>query len=510
MATCTGLDRGLVPSATATPGGVQTAAAPRTGGTLRIGKPSDIVPAGAPFLLTPANIHLFTLMYDMLISYDRQLTPRPRLATSWQWSPDWRRLTLQLRQGVKFHTGRPFTSEDAKFTLEHLREPAVGSQWRNDANLMHITAPDAGTLVIDYDAPARSSLDVLAGTPMADAQTLDQTNAGRGFVGTGPFRFQEWVPGDRFVVARNADYWQPSKPYLDGVELHVIADPLTALGALQTRSVDWVSGAAAQDARRLQSDPSYQVILTQTGATFYYVGLDLAVPALADQRVRQAFNYALNRPGMVQTALYGFGRPASTLWPRQSPAYDATQDQAYPYDLGKARELLQAAGWDTTTTVPLAVASLIAATLPMAQIYQADLARIGVKLDLQLLDNADFFTRLQTGKFGGAWMTTMSFMNLSPATFLSSAFPVRVPNTSHFASPHYADLINRMNVQTDDQRLKVLLHELTQITLDESFVLPIAEGFGPTTGPEVARSSVRDVAWDTFGLFAYEDVWLEP
>ena len=133
---------GMPPSPTLTP---------RTGGTLRIGRPGDIVPAGAPFLLTAANVHLFTLLYDTLVSYDAQLTPQPRLATSWQWSTDARRLTLTLRPGVKFHTARPFTSADAKFNLEHLREPAVGSQWRTYANAMHISTPDPSTLVIDYD-----------------------------------------------------------------------------------------------------------------------------------------------------------------------------------------------------------------------------------------------------------------------------------------------------------------------------------------------------------------------
>jgi peptide/nickel transport system substrate-binding protein len=497
--------------ASATPpttGAAPATAVPRTGGTLRIGKPADIIPAGAPFLLSATNVHLFTLLYDTLVSYDPQLTARPRLATSWTWSDDARQLTLKLRPDVKFHTGRPFTSADARFNLEHLRDPAVGSQWQNDATLMHISTPDPSTLVIDYDAPVKSSFDVLAGTFMADSETLDQTNAGKGFVGTGPFRFQEWMPGDHFTVARNPDYWQPGKPYLDQVELRIVSDPLTALAMLSTGGIDWVSGVAGQDARRLQDDPAYRVILTNTGATFYYVGLDLTLPALGDPRVRQAFNFALNRSGMVEKALYGFGRSAAVVWPRHSPAYDASQDQSYAFDLGRARQLLDAAGWDPSTTVPLMLGRLIAVDVPMAQIYQADLARIGVKLDIQVLDDADFYGRLQKGAFGGAWMTSMAFMNLSPGTFLSSAFPVRLPNASHFTSQRYGDLIGQVTASTDDASLRTELHELTQIMLDESFILPIAEGAGPTTGPELTRAAVQNVAWDTFGLFAYEDVWL--
>jgi peptide/nickel transport system substrate-binding protein len=444
------------------------------------------------------------------VSYDAQLTPRPELATRWEWTPDARRLTLTLRTDVKFHSGRPFTSQDAKFNLEHLREPAVGSQWRNYANAMHISAPDPATLVIDYDSPVKSSFDVLAATFIADPLSLDEANSGKGFTGTGPFRFAEWAPGDRLLVRRNADYWQTGRPYLDQVELRITPDPQTALLALEGGTIDWVSGVAGPDARRLQTDPSYQVMLTASGGTFHYVGLDLSMPALTDRRVRQALNHALDRPRMVDVALAGLGRPASILWPRESLAYDAAQDQTYAFDLARARQLLEAASWDTETVVPLVYGSLAAVNGPIAQIYQADLASIGVRLTVQQLGNAEFFSRLQTGGFGGAWLATMSFMHLSPVTFVTSAFPVRLPNTSHFETPRYTELIAQAYSETDNGKLKTQLHELTQIMLDESFVAPIAESGTTTSGPEVARSRVRNVTWDKFGLFGYEDVWLDP
>ena len=192
---------------------------------------------------------------------------------------------------------------------------------------------------------------------------------------------------------------------------------------------------------------------------------------------------------MVDTALAGFGPPTSIVWPRHSPGYDAAQEQSYTFDLGKARQLLDAAGWDANTSVPLALTNLAALNVPMAEIYEADLATIGVKLEVQKLDNADFFSRLQTGKFGTAWMTSMSFMNLSPATFLSGALTVRVPNTSHFETPRYRDLIVQANALTDDQLLKPTLQELTQIMLDESFVAVIAEGGGPVTGVRRSRGA---------------------
>jgi peptide/nickel transport system substrate-binding protein len=317
------------------------------------------------------------------------------------------------------------------------------------------------------------------------------------------------VSGNHLTLTRNSSYWQSGKPYLDQVELQVIPDPFFALQALRTASIDWISGVAGQDARQLQNDPSYQLILMNIGDSFYYVGFDLTAAALADRRVRQAFNYALNRQAMVDGALFGFARPATSPWPRQSPGYDASQDQAYPFDLAKAQQLLDSVGWDRGTTVPMLVPSTAPATVTMAQIYQADLAKVGVSLAVQQIESADFGGRLVNGRFGGTWMAGMGFMNLSPATFLTSAFTVRIPNASHFDSPRYQDLIDQVTAETDDHKLKASLHEVTQIMLDESWVIPLAEDVGRDAGPEVTRRAVQNPTWDAFGLFGYEDIWLQ-
>jgi ABC-type transport system substrate-binding protein len=86
---------------------------------------------------------------------------------------------------------------------------------------------------------------------------------------------------------------------------------------------------------------------------------------------------------------------------------------------------------------------------------------------------------------------------------------VRLPNPSHFDTPRYAQVIDQIVAEVDDQKLKALLHEVTQVWLDEAFVIPIAEGAGRDTGPEVARASVHGVTWDPFALFSYDDVWLQ-
>jgi len=137
-------------------------------------------------------------------------------------------------------------------------------------------------------------------------------------------------------------------------------------------------------------------------------------PGLADGRVRQAFGYALNRPRVVERALFGFGRPTSIPWPEQSLAYDSTLDQTYSYDPDHARQLLADAGWDATTVVPLAVANGMQVAVQMAEIIQADLANVGVHVALQTLSAPEFLGRLQEGQMGGAWIVNMGLRESQP------------------------------------------------------------------------------------------------
>jgi peptide/nickel transport system substrate-binding protein len=480
----------------------------RSGGTLRIGLPGDIVSTAVPLVVTASNFEFNSMVYDTLVRYDADLNPQPALATSWTWSSDFRRLTLAMRSGVQFHSGRLFTSQDARSNLERLRSPLVGSQWRGYAESMHVETPDDGTLVINYDAPLRSSFDVLALAFMADPLTIDQSAEGREFIGTGPFRFKEWAQGDHVALVRSSNYWQAGKPYVEAVELRVFADPATAVASLEADALDWLTGVPGQDAKRLSTAPAYKVLLSGSGGTFYYVGLDVTHPSLVDRRVRQAFGYALNRARMVDVALYGFGRPTCIAWPQRSIGYDAVQDQTYVYDLERARALLRDAAWDSTTTVPLIIPDFVSLAKPAAQVLQSDLQSVGVQVSIQPLSPAEFGSRGLKGQFGGAWISPTTFMNLSPATFLMTSSNVRIPNAANFVTPQYKQSIDQVVNATDDQALKSAVHQVTQIMLDEAFMLPFAEGAGQLNGPEVARTRVNDARWDAFGLFAYQDIWL--
>jgi peptide/nickel transport system substrate-binding protein len=150
--------------------------------------------------------------------------------------------------------------------------------------------------------------------------------------------------------------------------------------------------------------------------------------------------------------------------------------------------------------------SEVPASVAIAQIYQADLAAVGVNAVVQTDSAAEYTVRVQKGQTGGAWIGTMGSMNLSPFTFFTSNLFARVPNPSGYTSEQYTRLIGDAGSATDDRQLKGIVHDLTEVMLDEAFVLPIAQ----KQGPDVARSTVKDIGWNSYGMYAFEDVWLEP
>jgi peptide/nickel transport system substrate-binding protein len=170
--------------------------------------------------------------------------------------------------------------------------------------------------------------------------------------------------------------------------------------------------------------------------------------------------------------------------------------------------MLNAAGWNPATELPVFVPDTVAAFGQMAEVLQADLASLGVRSTIHKLGQADFVARLQRGQFRGAWLLTVAWMNLSPATFFHAALPVRVPNSSNFVSPEYAALIDLALQSTHSQASQDAVSQLTDLMLDEAFILFIAESATQQSGPEVARATVRDIATDHLGEIAYEDVWL--
>ncbi|HET7769119.1 MAG TPA: ABC transporter substrate-binding protein, partial [Chloroflexota bacterium] len=300
-------------------GGSATQAPARTGGRLRIAHNIDVNPR-EPHLFLAGNAPVLRAVWDTLTYYDANLRPQPLLAEKWAFGDDFRSLTLNLRKGVKYHTGREFTSEDVEFNFKRVLDPAVGSQARAAAErITGFQRPDASTITLQFNGPFPTIFDTLDQFIMVDRETIGQSGDGK-VVGTGPFLWREWVPNTRLVLEKNPNYWRSGVPGVDRIELTIITDAQAMVVQLEAGQQDLILNPSAQDFARLRSNPQFQAVALEAAGSPYYVAADVTVPPLDKKQVRQAISWALNRDRFVQTVLSGAGRATNLPWSKGSPA----------------------------------------------------------------------------------------------------------------------------------------------------------------------------------------------
>ena len=279
----------------------------------------------------------------------------PGLAESWEIAPDGLSWVFNLREGVAFHDGLPLTAEDVVFSFDRaMAEDSTNAQKQLFDGINEVTAIDDTTVEIGLDAPKGSLLFNLAwGDAVIVSPASAETNKSNP-VGTGPFRFSNWVQGDRIELVRNEDYWG-AKPALEKVTFKFISDPTAAFAAMMAGDLDaFPNYPAPENLAQFEADPRFSVIVGSTeGETI--LAMNNARPPFDDIRVRRAIAHAIDRQAIIDGAMFGYGTPIGSHFAPHSPAYeDLTAESAYDPELAKA--LLAEAGYpdgfSTTLTLP--------------------------------------------------------------------------------------------------------------------------------------------------------------
>ncbi|HEX8969448.1 MAG TPA: ABC transporter substrate-binding protein, partial [Chloroflexota bacterium] len=480
----------------------------RTGGTLRFAQTANPVSIDGNSIAGGGSETAW-LVFDRLTTYDQNRTPQPMLAESWDISSDSTQFKLNLRKGVQFHSGREMTSDDVKYTILRLRESTVGSgilagfsNWFTSIDL-----PDKYTVQLKTDAPRPTFFDAIELFNIVDKQNVEGPEAKSKIIGTGPFTFVEWQNGDHFTLARNKNYWQSGRPYLDQI-ISYVRDQQTMDLQLESNGLDIVKIPAVDDFVRLKADPSYQAVIHPASGTFFEVGFNTARPPFDDKRVRQAFNYAMDRKRFAETIMRGTATPINLPWSSTSPAFDAAKNNTYTFDLDKARALLKDAGVANLETGILVNGIGAPQVLQFSQIYQDSLAQIGVKLNIQNVEPAVWVDTLINKKpdYTGLWGGTDQIAQLSPSTLFQLSPGWRLENNhSAFKHERWTSLVNSALSEVDSAKQKQLYTQLNDFILDQSFTVAIATY--PYT--VLMRSNVKDVGYLLHnGGLSFTDTWI--
>ncbi|MFO0992879.1 MAG: ABC transporter substrate-binding protein [Hyphomicrobiales bacterium] len=375
------------------------------------------------------NWSVIKSIFDGLMDYKPGTTElEPDLAESYTVSDDGLTYTFKLRPGVKVHNGRLMTAADVKWSLEHAINPATQSPGGGylsaisgyedvvggkSTELSGITTPDDGTVVIKLSRPDATFLHIMAinFAYVIPKEEVEKAGAdwGKKPVGTGAFKFVEWVPGQRIVLERNKDYYKANTPYLDKLTFEFGLDPTVAVLKLKNGEIDIVGdGIPPAQFAEAMADPANKDLIAKgdqlhTG----YVTMNVNTPPLDNLKVRQAINMAINKDRIVKI-INNRAVAASQALPPAMPGYNP-DNKGYAYDPEGAKKLLAEAGLADGFTTELYVMN-VDPNPRIAQAIQQDLAAIGIKAEIKSLAQAEVIAAGGAGKAPMIWSGGMAWI----------------------------------------------------------------------------------------------------
>ncbi|WP_407316414.1 ABC transporter substrate-binding protein [Pseudomonas sp. nanlin1] len=389
------------------------AAAAQKGGTLRISVDQAVGMLNPLLVRVNPEYLLSELLYNGLTRLSQDMQAEPDLAQSWSHNPELTEWTFTLRSGLRFHDGSPCTAHDVAASLQAILDPKTASPGlRNIGPIQQVEALDElhvklTTHIAYADLPVSLAYPDAKIVPAAIVQS-DLSRLSREAIGTGPFKLVSFEPERRVVVARNEHFYDPQRPHLDRVEIHVYPDPASEGSALMSGDIDLMLSAQATEFSRLSQASGVSGLRVASGQ-FLNINMGCDQPPFNDVRVRQALALCVDRAALVDFVAEGFGTPGN----------DTPLNAAYRYhsdialreaNLTQAKKLLAEAGYPNGLDVTL-VASDKPSTRTQLGIAVAEMAKpAGFNITVATMANSTYLD--QVWKKGNFYV---GFYNMQPS-----------------------------------------------------------------------------------------------
>ncbi|MFC4375571.1 ABC transporter substrate-binding protein [Nocardia halotolerans] len=465
------------------------------GGTLRVGALGTAARSERDphaNLSNDSDFLIASLVYDALTVPGDDPNVAPRLASHWEADADNRRWTFTIAEGAKFHNGTPVTADDVVWSMRRLR--SVGGASKMPVAENDIVADGSNRVVFTVPAP-NTQLPLLLRlmTFTVPQGTTDFTAA----IGTGPFRLESYQGGNARLV-RN-EHWHGTPPLLDAIEVTMF-DSVTALGnAALGGQIDLASNVGAIAGRTAAGRGDLQVI-RRANDTMLGVAMRAADGPFADARVRTALRLGVDRRALVDQVHSGYGTVAADVLGTADPLYDTALRR--DRDIDRAKTLLREAKFDTGRSYPIVTKAEVPGEVESARVLATQLAEIGVRLDVEVVESAAFYDRtwLNAPLYTVSWGTNDSVLFLADKLMTSASNR----NETAFRDPEFDAATAKALAVTGDEYAAALT-EIQRIEFDRGGYLV----WGMADGVDIAAASVRGLP--TLGGFArvqLERAWL--
>lgn len=476
------------------------------GGTIRIGMDADNTTMDPHLSTAAVDRQVYNNIYGKLVDVDAKLGIIPRLAESWEIRDGGTTYVLKLRRGVTFHDGTEFDASSVKWNFDRMMDPATASPRKSEiAPVKEVKVVDRHMVEIRLTAPFAPFLSVLsdrAGMMVSKAAVEKHgSDYARNPVGTGPFRFVEWVKDDHLTLRRFDGYWEKDRPYLDEVVYRPIPDSSVRFTAMRTGQIDVMHQIHPKDVSAAKGERGLTV--SELPSLWWQgIYLNTQVPPFDAKALRQAIWYAIDRTVIHRVVWYNNGAVAGSPFPPSQWAHDP-EFAEWKRDVAKAKVKLAEGGMPNgfSFTIkgwnqPIQIQEL--------QIVQAQLKEIGVDMKIELLEfgklladtNSHNFVAVRLGWSGRPDPDG----NAHP--FLHSKGGL---NRARYANARMDELLDGARTTADIGARKGMYREVTRIAAEDTAYVWLHHD------PEIKvwSSAVKGFEHVPDGMMRMRGVWLE-
>lgn len=479
-------------------------AQPRRGGTLTAGltggSSSDTLDPN--IATTNPDYARIASLYEGLVWPNAQAQPQLRLAQEITPNRSATVWTVRLRKGVMFHDGRELTADDFMFSLNRViksKPPGEGAYIFAGLDLPAVKKLDTHTVALPFHAPNSIFVDsLMTGLTMYLLPTNFDVKRP---VGTGPFKYVSFTPGQQSVFARFDDYWNQPLPYADRLVMTNYADETSQVNALLSGAVTMVNGLSATSLRTVTASGKKVVISHGGGWNPFTMRVDQA--PFSDVRVRQAFRLAVDRPKMLASVFDGYGTIGNDIFSIWSSDYDHSIPQR-EQDIERAKQLLKAAG-RAGLDVQLITAPIAQGAVNQSEVLAQQAALAGINVNLRQVTVTEIFgPNYLSWPFAiDYWYYKAYLPQVAQATLPGAPY-----NETHFDDPRYNKLFAEAKATIDATRRAELAHEMQLIDYNQGgyiipFFPPVIDGYAPNV-----KGAVMSKTGSSFNEWDFQHLWL--
>ncbi len=476
-------------------------------GTLRVALTSEPTSLYIPLTADKMSDIAASQLYDPLVFQDDDLKIGPGLAESWEFLGDGSEVIFNLRKGVTFHNGEPFTADDVIATWEYGKK----GQWPEKYDIAtSVEKIDDYTIKVTTDGPKPLLLvtmhDFWSIIPNEYMEQVGVDGFQQKPIGTGPFMFVEWVKGDHITYKANPNYWREGLPKVAEVIFRIIPESATRVAALQSDEIDVVTRLSAEEAESLLGAPGIQTVKYPV-ARVYYVAFDNLSSGkgtpIEDPRVRQAMNYAVDVDAILKALFNGFGK--------RSTGFVATGELGYgivdpfPYDPEKAKQLLAEAGYPNGFTISMGCPSGAYSHIDeVCQALVSYMADVGITIELEMMEPGHFWDLMAKKELTPLAVDAWADESGEAYNRMRGALGGITNAYSIYEDPEITKRLDAISVEIDREKRKALYEDL-QIYMQEN--PPFIYLYEPVTF-EAIRDRVQDYRPRPSEIYYLMNTWI--